>query len=183
MNDETDEALYARWIGGDLRAFDALYARWERPLFGFVRAFVRDQAEAEDVLHEAFMSVLRERRKDIRSFRAWMYEVTRHLCLNRARSKKRAARALEEVKSFALSGGEASEPDRENVENEIDARRRAIALERAVSRLPETFAEVYRLRASGMSYDEVAAILGVPVGTVKSRMHEMVLRLKEEVSR
>ena len=177
MNDdnETDEALYARWIGGDLRAFDALYARHERPLFGFVRAFVRDQAEAEDVLHEAFMSVLRERRRDIRSFRAWMYEVTRHLCLNRARSKKRAARALEEVQTI--------EPVATNVESEIDARRRAIALERAVSRLSEPLAEVYRLRASGMSYDEVAEILGVPVGTVKSRMHEMVLRLKEEVSR
>ena len=174
-SNETDEALYARWIGGDLRAFDALYARHERPLFGFVRAFVRDQAEAEDVLHEAFMSVLRERRRDIRSFRAWMYEVTRHLCLNRARSKKRAARALEEVANVTH--------DAASVENEIDARRRAIALERAVSRLSEPLAEVYRLRASGMSYDEVAEILGVPVGTVKSRMHEMVLRLKEEVSR
>jgi len=172
---ESDEALYARWIGGDLRAFDALYARWERPLFGFVRAFVRDQAEAEDVLHEAFMAILRERRKDIRSFRSWIYEVTRHLCLNRARSKKRATRALEEVKTI--------EHDTSSVENEIDARRRAIALERAVSRLPEMFAEGYRLRASGMSYDEVAEILGVPVGTVKSRVHEMVLRLKEEVSR
>lgn len=176
MNDtETDEALYARWIGGDLRAFDALYARWERPLFGFVRAFVRDRTEAEDVLHEAFMSVLRERRRDIRSFRAWMYEVTRHLCLNRARSKKRTARALEEVANV--------ENEVANVESEIDARRRAIALERAVGRLSEPLAEVYRLRASGMSYDEVAEILGVPVGTVKSRMHEMVLRLKEEVSR
>lgn len=172
-SNETDEALYARWIGGDLRAFDALYARWERPLFGFVCAFVRDRTEAEDVLHEAFMAVLRERRRDIRSFRAWMYEVTRHLCLNRARSKKRAARALEDVP--------VEQPA--SMENEIDARRRAIALERAVARLPETFAEVYRLRASGMSYDEVAEILGVPVGTVKSRMHEMVLRLKEEVSR
>lgn len=175
-SEESDEALYARWIGGDLRAFDALYARWERPLFGFVCAFVRDRTEAEDVLHEAFMSILRERRKDIRSFRSWIYEVTRHLCLNRARSKKRAARALEEVKTI----DEAVAP---SVDSEIDARRRAIALERAVSRLPETFAEVYRLRASGMSYDEVAEILGVPVGTVKSRVHEMVLRLKEEVSR
>lgn len=175
MSQESDEALYARWVDGDLRAFDALYARWERPLFGFVCAFVRDRSEAEDVLHEVFMSVLRERRRDIRSFRAWIYEVTRHLCLNRARSKKRAARALEEVKTI--------QPDVANVESEIDARRRAIVLERAVSRLSEPLAEVYRLRASGMSYDEVAEILGVPVGTVKSRMHEMVLRLKEEVSR
>jgi RNA polymerase sigma-70 factor (ECF subfamily) len=175
---ESDESLYARWIGGDLRAFDALYARYERALFGFVRAFVRAPSEAEDVMHEAFMAVLRERRKGIQSFRAWMYEVTRHLCLNRARSKKRAARALEEVKTI-----EGEVPGRASVENEIDARRRAIVLERAVTRLPEAFAEVYRLRASGMSYDEVADVLGVPIGTVKSRMHEMVLRLREEVSR
>ena len=172
---ESDEALYARWIGGDLRAFDALHARYERPLFGFVRAHVRDQAEAEDVLHEAFIAVLRERRRDIRSFRAWIYEVTRNLCLNRARSSKRAARAVAEIATI--------EPEESSVEHVIDAQRRAVVLERAVSRLPETFAEVYRLRAAGMSYDEVAEMLGVPVGTVKSRMHEMVLRLKEEVSR
>jgi len=65
---DSDEALYARWIAGDLRAFDALHARYERPLFGFVRAHVRDQTEAEDVLHETFMAVLRERRRDIRPF-------------------------------------------------------------------------------------------------------------------
>lgn len=172
---DSDEALYQRWAAGDMRAFDRLYARFERPLYGFVRAFIRDASEAEDVLHEAFMAVLRERRKDIRNFRAWIFEVTRHLCLNRVRSNKRAARAVSEVA--------AEETSSQRPDDALDAHRRAAMLERAVARLPESFAEVYRLRAAGMSYDEVAEILEIPVGTVKSRVHEMVLRLKEEVSR
>jgi len=171
---DSDEALYARWAAGDLRAFDQLYARFERPLYGFVRAYIRDASEAEDVLHEAFMAVLRERRKDIRSFRAWIYEVTRHLCLNRVRARNRAARAV---------GGAEPEIAQPSPEDELEERRRAATLERAVSRLPPPFAEVYRLRASGLSYEEVADILEVPVGTVKSRIHDMVIRLKEEVSR
>ena len=171
---ESDEALYQRWIAGDLRAFDQLYARFERPLFGFVRAFIRDAGEAEDVLHEAFLAVLRERAQGIRSFRSWIYEVTRHLCLNRVRSRKRAEKAVTAVEPPT------AEPA---ADEQLDARRRAVRLESAVARLPASLAEVYRLRASGMSYDEVAAVLGVPVGTVKSRMHEMVSRLKEEVGR
>jgi RNA polymerase sigma-70 factor (ECF subfamily) len=172
----SDEALYARWIAGDLSAFDQLYARFERPLYGFVRAYVRDATEAEDVLHEAFLAVLRERARDIRSFRAWIFEVARHLCQNRVRSRKRAARATE-----AMSAEQVPAPPA--ADEQLDARRRAVTLERAVARLPETLSTVYRLRATGMSYDEVAEVLDVPVGTVKSRMHEMVARLKEEVSR
>jgi len=171
---DSDEALYRRWIAGDLGAFDELYARFERPLFGFVRAFIRDAGEAEDVLHEAFLAVLRERARDIRSFRAWIYEVTRHLCLNRVRSRKRAEKAVTAIEP---------PPAEPSADEQLDARRRAVRLESAVARLPVALAEVYRLRASGMSYDEVAAVLGVPVGTVKSRMHEMVSRLKEEVGR
>jgi RNA polymerase sigma-70 factor, ECF subfamily len=173
----SDEALYARWAAGDMRAFDQLYARFERPLYGFVRAYIRDASEAEDVLHEAFMAVLRERRNDIRSFRAWIYEVTRHLCLNRVRSRKRAARAVESADVDSRGAAQSSPED------QLEERRRAATLERAVSRLPQPFAEVYRLRASGMSYEEVADVLEIPVGTVKSRIHDMVIRLKEEVSR
>ncbi|HEY1957350.1 MAG TPA: sigma-70 family RNA polymerase sigma factor [Polyangiaceae bacterium] len=171
---ETDEALYARWIAGDMRAFDRLYARFERPLFGFARAFVRDTAEAEDVLHETFMAALRERPRELRSFRAWIFGVARHICLNRARTQKRAENA-----SRAIDGPRFAPP----ADEAIDAHRRAAALERAIDRLPTSLAELYRLRATGLSYDELAELLQIPIGTVKSRMHEMVMRLKEEVSR
>lgn len=176
---DTDEALFERLALGELSAFDRLYARYERPLFGFVRGRLGDAQEAEDVLHEAFMSVLRERgrRTEVRSFRAWLYQVAHHLCLNRIRSRKRRDRLVESAAQEIPTS--AAEPP----EVSLDSRQRAAALERAVARLSEPLAEVYRLRASGMSYEEVAGVTGVPLGTVKSRMHELVRRLREEMHR
>src|SRR5690242_10661063 len=96
---DSDEALFERMIAGDLSAFDRLYDRFERPLFGFIRAQLGSTGEAEDVLHEAFMAVLRERgaRSEVRSFRAWIFQVARNLCLNRVRSARRAGRAFEAI--------------------------------------------------------------------------------------
>jgi len=172
---ESDEALFEQLVAGDLGAFDRLYERFERPLFGFIRAHTRDAGEAEDLLHEAFMTVLRQREAParVRSFRAWLFAVARNLCLNLIRSKKRAGRAMEGVRSVAPVPA----PD---PEGELQYRERAALLERALARLPAELAEVYRLRGSGMSYDEVAAVLDIPVGTVKWRIHEMVKRLGHE---
>jgi RNA polymerase sigma-70 factor, ECF subfamily len=176
MNMDTDEALFERLVGGDMRAFDRLYDRYERPLFGFIRVQLRDPGEAEDVLHEAFMAVLREREKmaQMRSFRGWIFEVARNLCMNRARSRKRAATAVDAVTRL-----EPVAPM--NAEEALATHERSHVLERAISCLPQALAELYRLRAAGMSYEEVAEVTGVPIGTVKSRMHEMVKRLRDEV--
>jgi RNA polymerase sigma factor (sigma-70 family) len=174
----SDDALFERLSAGDMSAFDQLYDRFARSLFGFIAAQLSDATEAEDILHETFMAVLRERdkRAEVRSFRAWLFQVAHHLCLNRARLRKRADRAVEGLPGGAVMGSAPPAVDRVLELNQV-----AYRLQRAVTRLPRGLAEVYRLRAAGMSYDEVAAVLSVPVGTVKSRMHEMVKRLKEEV--
>jgi RNA polymerase sigma-70 factor (ECF subfamily) len=65
----------------------------------------------------------------------------------------------------------------------IEERESVAALRRAVARLPEPLAELYELRAGGLSYEELAAVLAVPLGTVKSRMHQMVGLLREELQR
>ncbi|WP_223645143.1 RNA polymerase sigma factor [Corallococcus sp. EGB] len=77
----SDEALYEALSGGDLKAFDALYARYERHLFGFTRKHLMDAHAAEDVLHETFMVVIRDRAGGhaAQSFRAWLFQVARHL--------------------------------------------------------------------------------------------------------
>lgn len=174
----SDEALYERLLGGELSAFDQLYERYERPLFGFIRKHLADAHEAEDVLHETFLALLREReqQRSARSFKAWTYQVARHLCLNRLRSRKRAARAI------ATLARTPAPPAADQPERALLQREAAEALHRAVARLPGPLGELYALRAGGLSYAELADVLGVPLGTVKSRMHQLVSRLRQEMS-
>ncbi|MGE6762945.1 RNA polymerase sigma factor [Corallococcus interemptor] len=172
----SDEALYETLLGGDLKAFDALHARYERHLFGFIRKHLQDTHEAEDVLHETFMAILRDRAglRSAQSFRAWLFQVARHLCLNRHRSARRALRALER---------EAGAPEAPNPgpEHALEHQQTQDALREAVARLPLELGELYALRTQGMSYAEMADVLGLPLGTVKSRMHELVKQLREEM--
>jgi RNA polymerase sigma-70 factor, ECF subfamily len=170
---DSDEHLYERLRKGELQAFDLLYARYERRLYAFVLSYVEDAAEAEDVFHEAFLGVLRSRevRFSRGSFRSWLYQIARNNALNRLRKKSRWQRVVEAAK------GETPAPSPDHLET----REAHAALGEAVSRLPVALSEVYHLRASGLSYEEMAQILDLPVGTVKSRMHEMLAQLKKEM--
>ena len=169
----SDEALLTAMRGGELTAFDALYARYERPLFGFIRQLLQDDAAAEDVLHETFLAVLRAKSAP-QQVRAWLYQVARHHCLNRSRSTRREASAT----SNAPPPLEPLIPEGAYAQAQQSA-----AVARAVASLPAAQGELYGLRARGLSNDEVATVLGIPVGTVKSRMHELVKTLQEALKR
>jgi RNA polymerase sigma-70 factor (ECF subfamily) len=172
----SDEALYESLLTGDLRAFDALYERYERPLFGFIRKHLPDTHEAEDVLHETFMAILRDRTgaRAAQSLRAWIFQVARHLCLNRQRSARRATRALE-------TEARSPEETHHGPERALEHQQAQDALREAVAKLPLELGELYSLRTQGMSYAEMADVLGIPLGTVKSRMHQLVKHLREEM--
>jgi RNA polymerase sigma-70 factor (ECF subfamily) len=176
----SDEALLEALQGGDVRGFDVLYARYERPLFRFIRRHHPAQEDAEDVLHETFLALLRDGPSARRaaSLRAWLFQVARNLCLNRHRSRRRATEALAGHASPPALGAPTPHPDH-GLEH-AQARQGLIA---AVAGLPGELAELYQLRASGLSYDEMASVLAIPIGTVKSRMHAMVSRLREEIQR
>jgi RNA polymerase sigma-70 factor (ECF subfamily) len=176
----SDEALYERLLAADLSAFDDLYERHARRLLGFIRTHLSDAAEAEDVLHDAFLAVLREGRagRAARTFKPWLYQVSRNLCLNRLRSRSRGEVAVAAAGPSHPEGHDLAHP-----EQALVAREALAALRAAASRLPREMAELYRLRAAGLSYEELSGVLEVPLGTVKSRLHEMVRRLREEVLR
>jgi RNA polymerase sigma-70 factor (ECF subfamily) len=171
---DSDERLFARVRSGDLSAFDELYARYERPLYGFLVASLKNRADAEDAFHEAFLNALKspEKSLDDGGFRAWLFRIARNVALNRLRKGARGAAAMDRLPS---PESQASAPEA------LEHEERRVALESAVARLPASLAEIYRLRTSGLSYDEIAHVLETPVGTVKSRMHEMVRLLREEM--
>jgi len=174
---DSDEALYLRVTQGDMRAFDALYARYESRLFGFLHSQLRNRADAEDVFHEAFLTALKSREARFEregGFRAWLYRVARNLACNRIRHQQRGARAAAEM---PIAQAPVSIAPNESLEEaELQS-----ALEGAIARLPPALSEVFHLRTSGLSYEEIADVLEIPLGTLKSRMNQMVTQLREEL--
>lgn len=174
-SDSSDEELYHRVRRGDLLAFDVLYGRYERRLLGFICKLVHNHHDAEDLFHEAFVSVLRSREVsfDRGSFCGWLYRIARNQCLNHLRSGRRQSELQHraEVPSEPPSA-EASVADSE----------RAALLQQAVAVLPPLLAEIYQLRSAGLSYEEMAEVLRIPLGTVKSRMNQMTQRLRDDLA-
>jgi RNA polymerase sigma-70 factor (ECF subfamily) len=172
---ESDEQLYARARRGDVAAFDALYGRYERRLFSFVLRLLQDRSAAEEVFHDSLLEVLEGPQLSFMhaSFSAWLFRVARNACANRMRSRSRKDSALLRL---AAVDEPSLTPEQHLYETE-----RASRLSSAVARLPRTMSDLFHLRASGLSYDEIAVVLDVPIGTVKSRIHTLVSQLKEEL--
>jgi RNA polymerase sigma-70 factor (ECF subfamily) len=172
---ETDEALYSRLKSGDVGAFDALYARYKRPLFTFLVRSVGSRPDAEDALHETFMNAIRAPEADFATeggFRPWIFRVARNVALNRIRTGKR----------YEANVARAPAPEAApSAHEQLAAAQLRHALDRAVAALPWMLAEVYHLRASGLTQEEVARVLEIPLGTLKSRVRLMVERLREEL--
>ena len=172
---EPDEVLFARIVRGEVAAFDALYERYESRLFGFLVARVGNRADAEELFHEAFMRTLKSGARLDRdgAFRTYLFRTARNLALNLKRSERRGARAMERMaEEDAVSSTAHERLADEQLKRALDA---------AVAKLPSTLSELFHLRCSGLSYEEMASVLEVPLGTVKSRMNQMVGHLREEL--
>ena len=172
---ESDEALYLKLKGGDLAAFDRLYETYKRPLFGFLVRMLGAGADAEDALHETFLRAVKAKEADLRAegtFRAWMFRIARNVALNSVRSQK----VVEATRAAAPPP-----PEPLLADERLDGARMERALDRAVAALPSPLAEVYHLRASGLTLEEMARVVDVPLGTMKSRVRLMIDRLREEL--
>lgn len=175
---EPDEQLFERVRQGDMAAFDALYIRYETRLFGYLRALLPDRRDAEECLHDAFMGALKfEGTFEPDGFRALLYRIARNSAHNRRRLTKRGAAR----DTRAATEGLAPIATVLTADALLETRELERALTAAVSRLSTPLGELYHLRTSGLSYEQIADVVEVPVGTVKSRMHQMVQLLREEL--
>jgi len=180
-----DQELMARLQAGDVRAFELLYARYAHPLLNFFFQMCFDRAAAEDYLQETFLRVWRARAsyRPIGKVSTWLFEIAKNFWFNeRAKIRRRpfatGAGGDEAQAQLALlpdAGTEGSPPDAARA-SEV-----AEAIGRAVAELSEKLRAAFVLaRYQQLPYAEIAEILDIPVGTVKSRvaLAERLLRAR-----
>ncbi|MCE9637153.1 MAG: sigma-70 family RNA polymerase sigma factor [Planctomycetes bacterium] len=188
MDSETAEAvsLMQRCAQGDELALAALYDRWAGPVLSFVERMCRDRAQAEDMVQETFVRVWRAapRYEPTAKFSTWLFQIARNAWLNEREKQLRRPMPMDLDSPEATSGSVPSpaaplsgSPDRLALDRELGER-----IEAAVQKLPDKLREVWVLGAAqGLPYQDVAAILEIPVGTVKSRMFQAVRLLRSDL--
>ncbi|MDX9755480.1 MAG: sigma-70 family RNA polymerase sigma factor [bacterium] len=170
---------------GDVSSFERLMDYFAKPLFSYLVRYLRNRYEAEDALQEVWLKVIRQKHtyQEQGSFSAWIYRIAHNHCLDLFR--KKACRTddreiVEDEEGGAVLDrlpGSFSTPFETMVENEIISQ-----LEAEIALLPDLIREVYILRAvQGVPFKEIADIQKAPIGTVLSRMHQAVQRLKPVV--
>lgn len=182
-----DAALAARVVGGDTAAFELLMRRHNRRLYRLARAMLRDAAEAEDALQDAYLAAYQSLAgfRGEASLATWLSRVVSNQCLARLRRQARRDNivpmvALPEPEEAApvLRDEAMDTPDRALVRSQMRA-----LLERKLDELPEAFRTVFVLRSvEELSVEETAQCLGIPEATVRSRQFRARSLLRESLA-
>jgi RNA polymerase sigma-70 factor (ECF subfamily) len=189
----SDEELLLKYCqAGERRAFEELVHRYERELFGYLRHYLGDAEMAEDAFQATFLQVhLKcEQFEQGRKVRPWLYTVATNQAIDAQRRNRRhrmvslSRRAQgngQDEESGSLEdvlGSQESGPLAQAEASELQDRVR-----RSVDQLPEPLREVLLLvYYQGLKYREAAQVLGIPVGTVKSRLHAAVGKLNQAIT-
>lgn len=182
----TDEEVVARVRRGDTAAFEILMRRHNQRLFRACRAILRDDAEAEDAMQEAYVSAFAHLADFAgrAAFATWLTRIAVHEAYARLRRQKRfspmdADDATDATEEQAPEGGRVAPRDPERA---VSDRELAKVLEAAIDTLPDGFRAVFMLRAvEGLSGAETAACLGIPEETVKTRLFRARGLLQREI--
>ena len=177
----SDESLLAAYCSGDLAAFGELVRRYERPLFSFIARQISDVVMAEDLLQEVFVRVVKRAAtfRHESKFSTWAYTIARNLCIDAARRGKHR-------KTLSLDQQGEDAPAMQSicgngigVEREVTSRALQLRLEQAVASLSAEQREVFLMRENaGLAFKEIAAVVGCPENTVKSRMRYALEHLR-----
>ncbi|HEY0970846.1 MAG TPA: sigma-70 family RNA polymerase sigma factor [Gemmatimonadales bacterium] len=171
------------------RAFRELVRRYERPVFSLIFRMVRDRETAEDLAQDSFVKVLNhlDRYRPEFKFSSWIFKIANNVAIDHLRRRQldtvsmdgspHAATAAEvEASSFDVAA------QQETALEEIEARELGTAIERAIARLRPEYRSCIMLRhIEGRSYEEIAATLDLPLGTVKTYIHRARNELRQQL--
>jgi RNA polymerase sigma-70 factor (ECF subfamily) len=170
---DTDQQLVQRAQRGDPRAFDLLVLKYQGRIGALVSRYINDPGEVEDVTQEAFIKAYRalDKFRGDSAFYTWLYRIASNAAKNHLVAKGRrpgADATIEDAEGFEQADliSESSTPEAVLMSEEL-----AQVVTEAMDALPEELRAALTLREfEGLSYDDIAAVLECPVGTVRSRI-------------
>jgi RNA polymerase sigma-70 factor (ECF subfamily) len=163
-----------------METFDSLYVKYATPSYRVAFLILGDQAEAEDVVQEAFIAAFRARERfgTMSSFATWLYRIVVNQSYDALRRRQRDARRLEKAASHAINS------NRRGVETELEQAEQHLYVREKISSLSEIYRSVVVLRHFGdCSFKEISQILKCPEGTVKRRLHTAYKLLRQELEK
>ena len=184
-----DAALIQRAKANDRAAFNEIVLRYKAKVHNFIHRMISSTQDAEDLTQEtfirAYMSIASFQSRA--SLNTWLFRIATNLCIDYSRKNKRSQGL---VSSLSVeSSGEDDDYEREVPDTEFDPQRLllnkelGLQLEQALKNLPEKLRTVVLLYdIEGLPYDEISAIIGCPLGTVKSRLYNARASLRERLS-
>jgi RNA polymerase sigma factor (sigma-70 family) len=178
--DANDDLLMLAWVGGDVAAFETLYARHRGPLYRFLMRQLRNQALADEFFQDVWQRVIaaREGWKPEAAFSTWLFRIAHNRLNDHWRAAKHRPPAPDDADERAARVADPSTPEREL--SDFEQRRR---LQRALEELPDEQREVLLLRLEQeLSLEEIGAITGVGRETVKSRLRYAMDKLRQRLN-
>jgi RNA polymerase sigma-70 factor (ECF subfamily) len=182
----TDEQLARGVAVGDEAAIRLLTRRFNQTLFRTARSILRDDAEAEDALQDAYIKAIRA----MDTFRAdaklstWLIRIVANEALGRLRKQRRGAEVITLEGDVAMEAAEGMESSDAQPEREAQRAQARAIMERKIDELPDAFRAVFVLRAiEEMTVEEIAAALEIPEATVRTRFFRARALLRESLAR
>ena len=178
----TDEELVASSLAGDPSAFDLLVLRWDRKIQGAIYRLMGSEEEARDLCQEAFLKAYRGLGgfKGEARFSSWLYQIALNLC--RDRMRRRRGRVMVSLDALEAEAQGAVLRDEASTHDLVEARDLQQRVRAAVMALPDDQREVIVLKEyEGLTFQEIAEVLDLPVSTVKTRLYRGLERMREHL--
>lgn len=181
----TDEELVAKSISGDADSFNELILRWERPIYALAYRTIGREEDARDVCQETFLRAFRALPgfRGQAKFSSWLYRIALNLCRDWVRRERRTpiVQPPEDVDMMELAA--AAEPS-ESIEELVSRKDLTRSVERAMARLPEEQRMAIVLKEyHGLTFQEIADLVGCPLSTVKTRLYQGLTVLRRELAK
>ena len=181
----TDEELVARSIGGDADSFNQLILRWERPIYALAYRTIGREEDARDVCQETFLRAFRALPgfRGQAKFSSWLYRIALNLCRDWIRRERRTGFVQPPEDVDLIDFIAAAEPS-ESIEDLVARKDQMRAVERAMALLPEEQRTAIVLKEyHGLTFQEIADLLGCPLSTVKTRLYQGLSVLRRELEK